>query len=592
VNPRRNDSYVTARLFIGGETSRKRIVSLSRCLVIAMAAAALLVLFIPVSVVKADAVVAFPDPNLEGKIREAIGKPTGDIYESDLLSLTTLTADGRGIVSLTGLGYCTNLTRLYLSNNQIVDVSPLASLTNMIEVLLSGNHISNVSPLASLTNLTHLSLVGNQLSDVSALATLENLTVLRLDDNQIANLSPLAGLTKLTELGLEDNQVSNLSPLSSLSSLTSLYLSANQISDLSPLSGLTSLSQLSLEYNQIENLAPLASIGSLTKILLDYNPVSNLAPLSGLANLWGLSLEYDEISDIQPLADNLGLASGDVVEVRGNPLNANSVNVCIPALEARGVLVRWDTVNQSPSQPSNVTPANEYLGASPAPTLISSAFSDPDTSDTHVCSQWQVTAVLGDYSSTVFDSGMDTTHLHEITLQPGVVTGNTTYYWRVRYQDNHGDWSTWSAERSFTTGDRPVVNSLNPDNGRRKQHLTVTITGASFYGATSVSFGSGITVEDFSVNSGTEITAYIVIDRDADIGERDVSVTTGWDTRTKAGGFAVVSGGGGVCSGGALATPGAPSEMTTVLAGLGLSFALAYLLLRKGTKGRRDNVRG
>jgi hypothetical protein len=136
-----------------------------------------------------------------------------------------------------------------------------------------------------------------------------------------------------------------------------------------------------------------------------------------------------------------------------------------------------------------------------------------------------------------------------------------------------------------------VVDDVDPGNGKRKQHLTVTISGANFDGATSVNFGSGITVEDFSVNSSTEITAEISIDADATKGERDVSATTGWGTGTKTDGFSVVGGGGGICSGGAPVTPGAPSEMTTVLAALGLFLAAGYLLARNGSRNRRRSVR-
>jgi len=45
---------------------------------------ALLALLLPASVANADEIVTFPDPNLEAAIREAIGKPTGDIFQSDL----------------------------------------------------------------------------------------------------------------------------------------------------------------------------------------------------------------------------------------------------------------------------------------------------------------------------------------------------------------------------------------------------------------------------------------------------------------------------------------------------------------------------
>ena len=39
-----------------------------------------------------DEVITFPDANLEAVIREAISKPTGDIYQSDLEALTELRA--------------------------------------------------------------------------------------------------------------------------------------------------------------------------------------------------------------------------------------------------------------------------------------------------------------------------------------------------------------------------------------------------------------------------------------------------------------------------------------------------------------------
>ena len=49
----------------------------------------------------------FPDPNLEAAIRDEIGKPTGNIYQSDLVGITDLNARDRGITDLTGLEYKT-----------------------------------------------------------------------------------------------------------------------------------------------------------------------------------------------------------------------------------------------------------------------------------------------------------------------------------------------------------------------------------------------------------------------------------------------------------------------------------------------------
>ncbi|MFC2062339.1 leucine-rich repeat domain-containing protein [Chloroflexota bacterium] len=158
-----------------------------------------------------DTPVTFPDANLEAAIREAIDKPEGLIFTSDLDGLTSLKT--KGITDLTGLEYCTNLTELDLVWNQITDISPLASLTKLTALDLRQNQISDISPLASLTNLTDLSLDNNQISDISPLANLTNLNDLRLGWNQIADISPLQNLTKLTELGLDGNQIADVSPL-------------------------------------------------------------------------------------------------------------------------------------------------------------------------------------------------------------------------------------------------------------------------------------------------------------------------------------------------------------------------------------------
>jgi hypothetical protein len=97
--------------------ARRLLQGLSEYVVLAIVLVSLVALMIPASVVRADEVVTFPDPNLEAAIREAIGKPTGDIYQSDLDALGDLDASSRGIVDLTGLEHCTNLIGLTISNN-------------------------------------------------------------------------------------------------------------------------------------------------------------------------------------------------------------------------------------------------------------------------------------------------------------------------------------------------------------------------------------------------------------------------------------------------------------------------------------------
>jgi len=113
--------------------------------------------------------VHFPDQNLEAAVREALRKPTADITAEDMGGLTSLTAQMRGILNLTGLEYATNLQNLSLNENQISDLSPLGGLTNLHALGLNENQISDLSPLGGLTSLQVLYLYQNQITDISAL---------------------------------------------------------------------------------------------------------------------------------------------------------------------------------------------------------------------------------------------------------------------------------------------------------------------------------------------------------------------------------------------------------------------------------------
>ena len=73
---------------------------------------------------------------------------------------------------------------------------------------------------------------------------------------------------------------------------------------------------------------------------------------------------------------------------------------------------------------------------------------------------------------------------------------------------------------------KPTVTGVNPGSANQGQTVTVTIAGTGFTGAKGVSFGGGIDVTSFSVDSDTQITANIVIANRAFVGTRFVGVGT------------------------------------------------------------------
>ena len=203
-------------------------------------------------------------------------------------------------------------------NNHTGDITQ-EDLLSLTRLDASVKEISHLSGMEYLTLLTWLDLHANQISDVGHLSSLTLLTWLDLENNQISDLSPLANLTNLTEANLQRNQIDNLQPLATWIKVENLYLTNNRIKDINSLASLSELRELDLENNQVRDISSLSHLERL---------------------IW-LGLRDNEIEDISALVENAGLGNGDQVDIRGNPLDQTSLDVHIPTLEERGVIVNY-----------------------------------------------------------------------------------------------------------------------------------------------------------------------------------------------------------------------------------------------------------
>ncbi len=137
------------------------------------------------------------------------------------------------------------------------------------------------------------------------------------------------------------------------------------------------------------------------------------------------------------------------------------------------------TANLAPNMPVNSAPANLASGVAVAPFLESLPFSDQD-GDGHQSSQWQVSPTSGDYAAPAYDSGpVADLASHQLSSD---LTSATVYYWRVRHEDDQGNWSNYSSETSFTTLIRPpnTPDNFSPVNGALSLGLTVELTSSDF----------------------------------------------------------------------------------------------------------------
>ena len=295
---------------------------------------------------------------------------------SGLTELFDLQLGGNSISDVSALANMTALEGLNLSRNRLSNISSLSNLTALRVLDLSRNQISNVSSLSGLTALTRLNLLTNSISDIAPLSNLTALTWLALANNDISDISALSNLTALQRLYLSHNSISNVSSLSGLTALTLLDLfNNNSLSDISPLSTLTTLTVMSLASNMISDISHLSNLRSLRTLYLSDNSISDISHLSGLTALSSLRLAENTISDISALVANAGLATGDSVDLRTNVLNVAAVQTHIPALQTRGVTVRFDPPSAAVSA-TNPTPLVEgsLNNATVTVTLNSTAF--------------------------------------------------------------------------------------------------------------------------------------------------------------------------------------------------------------------------
>lgn len=238
-----------------------------------------------------DLVVALPDPVLEQRIREAIGKPQGDITAGDLANLDDLRLgndwqpqipDEIKITNLEGLQYCISLRSLALYFNGVTDLSPLAGLTSLAYLDLGGNEIADLGPLAGLANLQDLTLFGNRIEEIGPLSGLTALWSINLSNNSVSDLEPLAGLMSLGVLDVSSNPLSGVGPLSGLTGLGSLMLGGCGVEDISPLQNLTNLDRLELNDNYVSDLSALAGMDKLVILKLQNNPIADYAPIEAV----------------------------------------------------------------------------------------------------------------------------------------------------------------------------------------------------------------------------------------------------------------------------------------------------------------------
>ena len=216
--------------------------------------------------------VKIEDANFERVIRELLEKPTGNLYNTDLERVLGLDASYRGIKSVKGIEYMTNLEGIDLTYNQLTSVD-LSKNTNLQYLYIENNNLQKID-LTQNPNLIEVSLRANINMKEAIFKGGNYIEMLFMDDCSISffemwrfhrmetlslpnnNIEAIyldgSTINRLEYLDCSGNKIHTVKR-GNLSALRYAYFHDNKIKTLD-MSGATHIKEISVNDNPLENL--------------------------------------------------------------------------------------------------------------------------------------------------------------------------------------------------------------------------------------------------------------------------------------------------------------------------------------------------
>lgn len=250
----------------------------------------------------------FENPLFETIAREYTGIETGDIFVSDLASLTELhitpdgfyfgaSADelhplpaGAEVRDLTELEYFTGLRSLHIHAQSLSALATLPALP--IQTLdVSGSRVTTLEGVGRLTKLRELRASGCPVMDMGDVANCLDLRLVELTGASVHDFKAFKPLTKLSSVAVSGCTTAEMKTVLGLSSLTELTLTSCDLrgsffKSLDKESRLTALALYDCKLDSTANLDDFSSLTSLTLINtganLDWSILRELPALSAI----------------------------------------------------------------------------------------------------------------------------------------------------------------------------------------------------------------------------------------------------------------------------------------------------------------------
>ena len=251
-------------------------------------------------------VIHWKDSAFEAIVREALGKPSGDIHVEEIDNFGDwLVLYRDDIKTIEDFKWFKNVRKLWVRADLIQNASNINPNTN---VCIYFNGLTKISDILSSCNIEEINKIDKLEMEISKYNYISYgfghaIAILPFTNNlkDFSDIDILINFPNLTALELSNHEISDISYLSSLCKLKKLRhinLDGNKISDFSVLANIPSLESISLNNNAITEFSTLTSMKNLTWILFNNNKISDISCIEVLSNLEGISLDSNNLTDI------------------------------------------------------------------------------------------------------------------------------------------------------------------------------------------------------------------------------------------------------------------------------------------------------
>ena len=294
------------------------------------------------------------DHNLEAGLKIAAEVAWNEtLYVEDLEALTgDLSLTHMGILDLSGIQHCKNVSRIFLDNNELSTLVNMSACNDLEVLSLDKNLFTTVpSHLYFIPHLKEVSFFSNPLSGfqigITNALTLKKIT---LDSCAFTSFpTTLFYAPAIEEINISDNDIGSIPEgIIGMPQLTVLYANncgLTQITD--EIFGLTNLRRLSLGSNSISDLSK--SIANLTKLEMLYIPRNDLpllpSEITELTNLTSLRVDSNALT---ALPEKIGIVPLTMLSANDNMIEEIPKSIC-DSSKLESVGLRYNRIAQLPS---------------------------------------------------------------------------------------------------------------------------------------------------------------------------------------------------------------------------------------------------